>query len=163
MKAKGRLLILALIAGAALLAVVGFPPGPVTFSQFTDELDAYDVIELTAQVSAPRAMNPFQDATIRGTFQRASGDDRWQIEGFCDSDDGSVYRIRFMPPAPGNYTYALEYRQGWSTRTATGTFHVKDGHRRGTVRVDPKHRWHFIWEGTGEHYFFNGTTAPSPS
>src|SRR5438309_687398 len=19
--------------------------------------------------------------------------------------------------------------------------------------------WHFIWEGTGEHYFFNGTTA----
>jgi hypothetical protein len=25
--------------------------------------------------------------------------------------------------------------------------------------VDPKYPWHFIWEGTGEHYFFNGTTA----
>jgi hypothetical protein len=25
--------------------------------------------------------------------------------------------------------------------------------------VDPEYPWHFIWEGTGEHYFFNGTTA----
>ena len=25
--------------------------------------------------------------------------------------------------------------------------------------MDPEHRWHFIWEGTREHYFFNGTTA----
>jgi hypothetical protein len=27
------------------------------------------------------------------------------------------------------------------------------------VRIDAKHPWHFVWEGTGEHYFFNGTTA----
>ena len=27
------------------------------------------------------------------------------------------------------------------------------------LRVDPEYPWHFIWEGTGEHYFFNGTTA----
>src|SRR5205809_585854 len=32
-------------------------------------------------------------------------------------------------------------------------------HRKGPIRVDPKYPWHFIWEGTGEHYFFNGTTA----
>jgi hypothetical protein len=25
--------------------------------------------------------------------------------------------------------------------------------------VDPQYPWHFIWEGTREHYFFNGTTA----
>jgi hypothetical protein len=25
--------------------------------------------------------------------------------------------------------------------------------------VDPDHPWHFIWEETREHYFFNGTTA----
>src|SRR4029077_8856474 len=28
-----------------------------------------------------------------------------------------------------------------------------------SLRVDPQYPWHFIWEGTGEHYFFNGTTA----
>ena len=25
--------------------------------------------------------------------------------------------------------------------------------------MNPQYPWHFIWEGTGEHYFFNGTTA----
>ncbi|HUH62224.1 MAG TPA: DUF4038 domain-containing protein, partial [Terracidiphilus sp.] len=25
--------------------------------------------------------------------------------------------------------------------------------------VDPQYAWHFLWQGTGEHYFFNGTTA----
>jgi hypothetical protein len=34
-----------------------------------------------------------------------------------------------------------------------------DGQKRGLLRVDPKYPWHFIWEGTGEHFFFNGTTA----
>ena len=29
----------------------------------------------------------------------------------------------------------------------------------GPIRVDPDNRWHFVWEGTAEHYFFNGTTA----
>ena len=25
--------------------------------------------------------------------------------------------------------------------------------------MNPQYPWHFIWEGTGEHYYFNGTTA----
>ncbi len=64
-----------------------------------------------------------------------------------------------MPSAPGDYRYSVEYRQGWSRKTETGTFHVRNGRRRGPIRIDPENRWHFIWEGTGEHYFFNGTTA----
>jgi hypothetical protein len=64
-----------------------------------------------------------------------------------------------MPLTPGDYTYSVEYPQGWSGKTSSGTFHVRDGHRRGLVRIDPQNRWHFVWEGTGEHYFFNGTTA----
>src|SRR5262249_12822226 len=31
--------------------------------------------------------------------------------------------------------------------------------RRGVLRVDKEHPWHFVWEGTAEHFFFNGTTA----
>ena len=64
-----------------------------------------------------------------------------------------------MPPAPGDYVYSVEYRQGWSSTTSTGTFHASDGRLRGPIRVDPSNSWHFVWEGTGEHYFFNGTTA----
>jgi Protein of unknown function (DUF4038) len=81
------------------------------------------------------------------------------VDGFSDAEDGSVYRIRFMPSAPGDYTYSVEYRQGWSSRSATGKFHVRNGGRRGPIRIDSQNRWHFVWEGTGDHYFFNGTTA----
>jgi hypothetical protein len=155
------LLPIAVLAGVAILLFgrPALPPRSVSFSQSTRDLEAYDFVEVTAQVSSPRPPNPFTDAAIRGTFATAAGSQRWQVEGFADAEDGSVYRIRFMPPAPGDYTYSIDYRQGWSKTTSTGAFHVRDGRRRGPVRIDPQNRWHFIWEGTGEHYFFNGTTA----
>jgi hypothetical protein len=53
----------------------------------------------------------------------------------------------------------VEYQQQSSHHSSAGTFRATDGHRRGVLQVDPEYPWHFIWEGTGEHYFFNGTTA----
>jgi hypothetical protein len=154
------------LAIAALLGVTllvfrgaGVVPHAVDFSQSTQNLEAFNFVEVTAQVSAPHPSNPFIDGSIRGTFKTATGKKQWNVEGFCDSEDGSVYRVRFMPPAPGDYLWSVEYRQGWSKKASSGTFQVRDGHRRGLVRIDPQNRWHFIWEGTGEHYFFNGTTA----
>ena len=131
----------------------------VDFSQSNQNLEAFDFIEITAQVSAPHPSNPYTDGYIFGTFKTATGNKQWSIEGFCDSDNGTLYRLRFMPPTPGEYIYSIEYRQGWFKKSSSGIFHVKDGHRRGPVRIDPQNRWHFVWEGTGEHYFFNGTTA----
>jgi hypothetical protein len=147
-----------LLGGVLFLGCRSLPPLSVSFSQSAKELEAYDFVEITAHVPASHVSNPFTDAAIRGTFETAA-DKRWQVEGFCDAEDGSLYRIRFMPSAPGDYTYSAEYRQGSFKATATGTFHVKSGHRRGPIRIDPQNRWHFVWEGTGEHYFFNGTTA----
>ena len=81
------------------------------------------------------------------------------VQGFCDSADGGTYRIRFMPSKPGKHAYEVTFRQGDAERTHAGTFEAADGKRRGALRVDKDHPWHFVWEGTGEHYFFNGTTA----
>jgi len=164
MKHRSRIKFLLLVgalgaAGVLLLNLPSLPPRAVVFSQSKEDLEAYDFVEVTALVSAPHARNPFTDAGIRGTFAMVAGNKRWQVEGFCDAEDGSVYRIRFMPPTPGDYTYSVEYRQAWSTKTSNGTFRVRDGHRRGPIRIDSQNRWHFVWEGTGEHYFFNGTTA----
>jgi hypothetical protein len=153
------LAVIALGVAGWLILDSGLPPGTIAFAQSTGDLEAYDFVEITAEVAPPRAANPFTDATLRGTFEVAGGGRRWDVEGFCDAEDGSVYRIRFMPPAPGDYVYSVEYRQGWSRTASTGTFHVRNGGRRGPIRVDEQNRWHFVWEGTGEHYFFNGTTA----
>ena len=130
----------------------------ITFSQSAFNVDAFDFLEVTAHVSRAPAGNPFTDGSLKGTFEMAGGP-RWQIDGFCDAEDGSLYRIRFMPAKVGEYTYSVEYRQGESRATSIGRFRVVNAGRRGPIRIDPENRWHFIWEGTGEHYFFNGTTA----
>ena len=84
-----------LAVAVLLFGGAGLPPRSVWFSQSTKDLKAYDFVEITAQVSAPHASNPFTDAVIRGTFERVADGKRWQVEGFCDAEDGSVYRIRF--------------------------------------------------------------------
>jgi hypothetical protein len=139
-------------------ALVG-APREISFSTVDGSVEAYDFSEVTVNVTGPDTQNPFIDATVRGTFAKTGGGATTAVEGFCDSADGSVFRIRFMPSSPGDYSYSITYQQGGFEKTASGTFHATDGHRRGPLRVDPKYPWHFIWEGTGEHYFFNGTTA----
>jgi hypothetical protein len=134
-------------------------PQKVDFAPANKEVEAYDFAEVVATVAHPDAANPFTDATLSGTFGRSDGKDQHDIDGFCDSADGSVFRIRFMPSSPGDYTFKVTYRQGLYEATQSGAFRALEGHRRGPIRVDPKYPWHFIWEGTGEHYFFNGTTA----
>jgi len=134
-------------------------PKDVSFSQSAASVEAYDFVEVTVNVAGPDARNPFTDATVLGSFRKSGAARPTQVEGFCDSPDGSVFRIRFMPSSPGDYEYSITYRQGAFEKSQTGTFRATDGRRRGPLRVDPQYPWHFIWEGTGEHYFFNGTTA----
>ena len=146
---------LAAPAAAPLLAA----PASIAFTQSAASLDSYDFVEVTINVTRPDVSNPFTDASVAGWFEASGGGKRWEVDGFCDSRDGSVYRIRFVPPAGGDYKYSVSYRQGAFEKADAGRFHAVDSHRRGPIRVDPAYPWHFIWEGTGEHYFFNGTTA----
>jgi len=152
-----------LAAGVLMMAGAVRPvrgaPSKVAFSQPTETVEAYDFVEITLNVTSPDAKNPFMDVVVEGQLGKAGDSQRLPVGGFCDSADGSVFRIRFMPAVPGDYAYSVTYRQGGFEKTHTGTFRASDGHRRGPVRVDPKYPWHFIWQGTGEHYFFNGTTA----
>lgn len=133
-------------------------PTNVAFHASGSSVEAYDFMEVTVNVSQPSAANPFTDVAIEGVFETA-GAHQWKVNGFCDSADGSVFRVRFMPSRLGSYKYTITYRQGEFTQSFSGTFEVTDGHRAGPVRVDPQYPWHFVWEGTKEHYFFNGTTA----
>ena len=134
-------------------------PASVAFSQPAASVEAYDYVEIVAQVERPDAGNPFTDAGLSGSFGKAGAPEQIRVDGFCDSSDGGVFRIRFMPSSAGDYAYAVAYRQGNFEKTHTGTFRATPGRRKGPLRVDPKFPWHFVWEGTGEHYFFNGTTA----
>jgi hypothetical protein len=133
-------------------------PVQIEFIQSAQTVDAYDFVEVTLKVDKPDAGNPFTDVVVEGWFAHDSGQ-KIQVDGFCDSADGRKFGIRFMPTQSGRYEYRVKYRQGSYEKRHNGKFSVQDGKRRGLVRVDKKHRWHFLWEGTGEHYFWNATTT----
>jgi hypothetical protein len=146
-----------------LLAIVGVLVGDTTpqvsFSQSSASVAVYRFVEIAAAVKSPGVANPFTDASFTGTFSHADGTKPVQVEGFCDAQDGSLFRIRFMPSAAGAYRYRVTLRAGTHSEDFAGTFDATDAKLRGPIRVDPEHRWHFIWEGTGEHYYFFGDTA----
>lgn len=151
-----------------LLLVAVFAPGcvaeespseSIVFAQSSETVECYDFVDVTVTVAKPVARNPFTDVAVTGQFGLAGEGEGVNAVGFCDSGDGSLFRIRFMPAKPGDYAYSISYRRGDLERVHTGTFHAVADKRRGIVRVDPGHPWHFIWEGSGEHYFLNGTTA----
>ncbi len=144
---------------AALAPRASGDPLKVTFTQSSPSVAAYDFVEISANVEHPDVINPFTDASLRGTFEKVGDPIPHEVEGFCDAADGSTFRIRFMPASPGEYRFGVVYRQGGFAARMQGRFLATDGHLRGPIRVDPKYPWHFIWEGTGRHYFFNGTTA----
>ena len=121
-------------------------------------VEAYDFVEVTVNVSGSTARNPFTDAAVEGTFGRP-GETARKVDGFCDAEDGRVFRIRFMPTAPGPHDFTITYREGAFTAEHKGRFEAVDARRRGLVRVDPEFPAHFRWEGTQERFFWNGTTA----
>ncbi|HXY01642.1 MAG TPA: DUF5060 domain-containing protein [Candidatus Limnocylindrales bacterium] len=154
------------LRGLLVLFIIGFLSSPlvaapreVSFNVPRSTVESYDVFELSASVSSPDAANPFNDVSFEGDFSLPAAGKSWHVSGFCDSADGSTFRIRFMPSTPGAYTFVVVFTQGAFSKTFRGEFQATPAHRRGPLRVDPQYPWHFIWEGTGEHFFFNGTTA----
>jgi hypothetical protein len=130
----------------------------VEFTASTTEVACYDFAEVTLNVTDSAARNPFTDVTVEGAFN-LKGEQPLAADGFCDSADGRVFRIRFLPSRPGTYEYAVKYREGAFEKTHRGTFRAGDAKRKGILRVDPEFPAHFQWEGSKERFFWNGTTA----
>ena len=118
---------ISLVSATVLLPAA---PQAVSFSQNQSSVDSYAFVEVEMRVSAPDAANPFTDVTVEADFgpKRAP---RLTVDGFCDSADGSIYLVRFMPTKPGEYEYSIRFRQGAFEKTHSGAFRAVDGRRRG--------------------------------
>ena len=99
-----------LIVAAFTSAAAGQSP-EVTFHEPSETVEVYDFAEVAISVLHPTVANPFTDVTIAGQFCRETGEPV-RVDGFCDSSDGSLFRIRFMPSEPGRYDYVISFRQG---------------------------------------------------
>ena len=131
----------------------------IEITQSAESVESYDFVEVTFRGNKIVGTNPFTDVFVSGYFGDITSGDRLSATGFCDAPDGSVFRIRFMPSKKGDYAYTVNYWRDNLVKTYHGTFRATDVGRKGILAQDPEYRWHFIWRGTGEHYFLNGTTA----
>jgi len=154
-----RALVLLPLLALPAIDLIAEGAAAAVFTQSSAEVAVFDFVEVTAQLPAAAASNPFTDASIAGDFEAAGSAEQIAVDGFCDSPDGTFYRIRFMPSKSGSYTFHVTFKTGAAAQVYSGAFTAIDKRRRGPLRVDPAYPWHFVWEGTGEHYFFNGTTA----
>ncbi|HEV2292694.1 MAG TPA: DUF5060 domain-containing protein [Tepidisphaeraceae bacterium] len=114
-------------------------------------VEQWDFCEITLE--GPSSGNPFTEVEFGAHF--SNGQTSLDVDGFYDGQ--GVYRVRFMPPTPGHWTYKtrsnrkeLAGETGHLTATpATGTNH-------GPVRV--RNTFHFAY-ADGTPYRPIGTTC----
>jgi hypothetical protein len=155
-----RMQLLFLVGACSLAWASYLPAAPVSFQalQSAPSVECFDFVEVTVGLERPDAANPFTDVKVEGEFAREGGQ-AVRVDGFCDAEDGSRFRVRFMPSQPGNYRYTVRLQQGQFSFKNEGRFAATPGRRPGPVRVDPEHPFHFVRDGTGEHWFWNATTT----
>ena len=130
----------------------------VSTSQSAKWVECYDFAEVTLRLESPPGGNPFVEAECIGEL-RPPGGEPLRVYGFCDAEDGSLFRIRFMPRQPGWHDFSVSLQWAGMRAEHQGLFEAHRGKRKGLLRIDPKWPTHFIHEGNSEHYFWNGTTT----
>lgn len=136
--------------------------GVFTFGQkissTTNTVKTFGQFELTISTKPGKKINPFTDVTLQADFKDENGNIT-TVHGFCDADDGSIFRARFMPVHAGTYSYHTVLSVKGKKKVFDGNLTVIPSDNNGPVRVDSAHPWHMLYEGSGKHFFWNSTTC----
>lgn len=130
-----------------LLFVVGWSG----FAQDPAKVEQWGVFEHA--LTGPKDGNPFVDVQLTATFQHDK--QSLTVTGFYDGN--GTYRIRFMPPTIGDWTFTTQCNCAELTgKTGTVTVVKPSPGNHGPVRV--RNRYHFGY-ADGTPYFPIGTTC----
>lgn len=114
-------------------------------------LERWTILQL--KMTGPQSGNPFKDIHISATFSK--GKKEYKPSGFYDG--GGIYRIRFMPPEAGSWSY-VTHSNADELDGIEGTFTVTEatGDNHGSVRV---RNTHHLGYSDGKPYWQMGTTC----
>ena len=132
--------------------------GGFVLNEHPPEVELFDHLEFEIVNTGDLPGNPFTDVEITALFTDSNGKTD-TLEGFCDDLSGKFFRVRYMPRVTGMFSYRILVRSPGKPAEFKGTFQSVFSTRKGPLRVDNSHPWHFVYEGTGEHFFWNATTA----
>ena len=115
----------------------------VSFSHTEGEIQVNDFIEFSIDFTVPlEGINPFTDVEIIGDFYLENSKHK-KIYGFCDSQDGKTFRLRFMPEIYGNYSFKIQIRFNDYHEEFKGKFTAINSYIRGIVDVCKEFPTHF--------------------
>jgi len=117
----------------------------------------YGTAEFVLRYSGKPVANPFTAIQVNGKF--TAGNTVVTVPGFCDSQDGSLFRLRFSPGLKNTgYTYELTFKGRGIERKFTGSISSTAPADRGPVIADPQYPKHFIYAATGDPFIHFGCT-----
>jgi uncharacterized protein DUF4038/uncharacterized protein DUF5060/collagenase-like protein with putative collagen-binding domain len=140
-----------------MLASQAFAARTVSFEPSTTAPVLYSPWEIVVRVAQPTPQNPF-DATITATFSPAGGAPI-TVHGFCDSQDGTLYRVRFTPQKQVHYNWTATFTDSAGSASSSGGIDAGWSNLGGFIRRDSKFPAHFVDERTNRHWFHHGCTA----
>lgn len=137
--------------GAATIAAGISPAFAATSATSSADIEQWGVFEVT--LHGPSTGNPFKDVTLTARFTLEHR--TISVTGFYDGD--GVYRIRFMPDAPGQWTYeTVSSTPQLAGKTGAFTCIQPTSGNHGPVIV--AREFHFQY-ADGTPYFPFGTTT----
>jgi hypothetical protein len=124
-----------------------------TLAQAVAPVEQWDVFEIG--LNGPAEGNPFADVQLSARF--SDGTQTVEVEGFYDGD--GVYRVRFMPPRTGRWTW-VTHSNRWPLTNQRGEFTVTPARAGNHGPVSVRHGHHF-GHADGTPYKPVGTTMYS--
>ena len=140
-------------AGLSLGAVAGSPIPATGSTDKIDRVEQWGVFE--ARFRGPSTGNPFLDVQLTAEF--VQGHRKVEVSGFYDGE--GVYCTRYMPDAPGAWTFTTTSNAP-ELNGKTGAFEVAPAKMGNHGPVQVAHRFHFA-HVDGTPYFPFGTTCYS--
>ena len=154
---------LLLLAIAAVLSYQALAAARIDVSLVEEPktVACYDASEFVIKVCAEGNLlfeNPFTGTDLTGTFEGPDGS-LLTVGGFCDSQDGSIYRLRFCPHKVGIYECDLSFQAEGVEKKLAGKLICEPSNNSGPVIVDSENPKHFMHAGSKKHFYHLGYTA----
>lgn len=146
--------LLAWLMAVCMGASAQAPGAPTRVEQRGEQrVEQWDVFEV--QLPGPSEGNPFAEVQLSARF--SDGAQTIEVDGFYDGD--GTYRVRFMPPRPGRWTWVSQSNR-WPLTNKQGAFTATPARAGNHGPVGVRNTHHFAY-ADGTPYKPVGTTMYS--
>ncbi len=137
------------------ISVTGLFARTVSLDSYNTSVSTFEILEFTLNITNPVTGNPFTEAHVSAEIQAPNK--TFSINGFCDAQDGTIFRVRFTPMRTGNHSFTITFTDTAGTETFSGSFDASEGGNNGFIKVDSQNPTRFAFSNGGHPYIISKT------